>query len=107
MTTSNTETLLTEIGHDRRLLVEAAGLVVSCRSVSASNIQRRVRVGFVKAARLLDLLEQCGIVAPHEGAPGRRLLVTPEGLPAHLEKLGLAAPAPPVSMAPGEPPVTP
>ncbi|MER5649640.1 DNA translocase FtsK [Streptosporangium sp. NPDC002524] len=84
--------LLAEIGDDRGLLIEAAAAVARLSQTSAPRIQRKIRVGFAKAARLLDLLEQCGIVGPPQEKGTREVLVKIEDLPAVLEKLGITTP---------------
>ncbi|MGW4663215.1 DNA translocase FtsK [Streptosporangium sandarakinum] len=100
-----TASLLDEIGEDHRLFLDAARAAVSSRSASAPMIQRKVRVGFVKALRLLILLEDAGIVGPHSSTSGRTVLVQADALSEHLTRLGIAAPS--ASSAPGEPPAAP
>ncbi len=57
-------------------MYEAAyGLVVESRKASASLLQRRLKVGYARAARLIDLLEENGVVGPADGAKPRRILV--------------------------------
>ncbi|MDP3770398.1 MAG: DNA translocase FtsK [bacterium] len=62
-------------GDDDPLYEEARELVMAARKASASYLQRRLRVGYARAARLLDLLEQNGVIGPGDGAKPREVLM--------------------------------
>ncbi|CAL9673780.1 hypothetical protein SUDANB176_07608 (plasmid) [Streptomyces sp. enrichment culture] len=74
-------------GVDGALVVEAADLIISSQFGSQSMVQRKLRVGFALAGRLLDALEQRGIVGPADGSKARDVLVTPDAQDDVLREL--------------------
>lgn len=69
-----------EPGNDDALIEQAIEYIVQAGQASTSSLQRRLKIGYARAARIMDELENMGIIGPYEGAKPRRVLMTPQQL---------------------------
>jgi S-DNA-T family DNA segregation ATPase FtsK/SpoIIIE len=84
------------------VLEEAVSLVVQMGTASTSMLQRRLRLGYARAGRVIDMLERRGVISGYEGSKPRQVLVSEADLPRVLASLGPDATRQPVSAEPDE-----
>jgi len=77
---SDEQTSLDEFNYDDELFPEAAIAVVTAGQASVSMLQRHFKIGYARAGRLIDMMEQAGIVGPHVGSKSREVMATEEDL---------------------------
>jgi S-DNA-T family DNA segregation ATPase FtsK/SpoIIIE len=88
---------------DDDLLGDAISTVVQLGSASTSMLQRRLRVGYTRAGRLIDMMERRGVISGYEGSKARQVLITEADLPRVLASLAEPAAGPTVGAAADEP----
>ncbi len=76
-----------DLSEDDELFLKAVNLVFETGQASISILQRKLRIGYTRAARMIDDMEEKGIVGKFEGSRAREVLITPEQLPEILEKI--------------------
>ena len=76
------ETKMDDVTDD--IYEEAVALVIDMQTASVSMLQRRFRIGYTRAARLIDEMEARGIVGPYEGSKPRTVLIGKDDGEAHL-----------------------
>ncbi len=69
---------LDEVSESEQLLIEAINLVIHEGTASTALLQRKLKLGYARAARLLDLMEERGVVGPYNGSKSRKVLITNE-----------------------------
>jgi S-DNA-T family DNA segregation ATPase FtsK/SpoIIIE len=73
-------------------------------TASTSMLQRRLRLGYTRAGRLIDMLERRGVISGYEGSKPRQVLVAPADVQRFIENLRESSARPPVASSPAEPP---
>ena len=78
---ANAETALVDVREDEELVLKILEIMKQERRASTSLFQRRLRLGYTRSARIVDILEQRGILGPRDGAKDREILVDLDALP--------------------------
>ena len=71
---------LGELTGEEALILRAAEVAVDAGQISTTALQRRLKLGYAKAARIVDEMEERGIIGPSEGAKPRKVIMTPQEL---------------------------
>ena len=79
------------MGSYDEMLPQAVEVVLEMKQCSVSMLQRRIKLGYSRAARIVDQMEELGVVGPYEGAKPRSVVIDRDGWNARKVQLGLAS----------------